>query len=167
MSDAYLKATQREMERLEELLSHDPNFVKWKALQGVVEAFTPRTVDIGFGKFVPVSPGTAVIGVGSTGTTIAAALSPKPESNARQIQNAGVAYLRQKGSRAMSRELTEAIERAGVEIRGGDKVAVVAAHMSALKDLVDNVRGEGYGLKEWATSFFEGALNTYKESVLS
>ena len=159
MSDQYVRATQREMERLEELLSRDPNFVKWKALLGVMQAFTPRVTDIRFGKFVPVG---AIIATGTDAKgerVVAAAASPKPESNARQIQNAGVAYLRQKGRRAMSKELTEAIERAGVEIRGGDKVAVVAAHMSALKSVVDNVRGEGYGLTDWNKGYFGGALS--------
>jgi hypothetical protein len=77
-----------------------------------------------------------------------AASRGRPGTTTRAVEEAAVAYLRQKGRRAQSGEITQAVLAAGVHIASAKKHDTVSSLLSA-SPLFDNVRGEGYGLTEW------------------
>jgi hypothetical protein len=58
-------------------------------------------------------------------------------------------YLREKGARATSGELVKALASRGIDL-GGDKAAWKLSSILSGANHLDNVRGEGYGLKEWS-----------------
>ncbi len=67
-----------------------------------------------------------------------------------QIIEAATAYLLQKGTRAQTTEITEAVVRDGASLpdnptKQRDYVSSILSH----SPLFNNVRGEGYGLAEW------------------
>ena len=76
-----------------------------------------------------------------------AALSTETES--ARVVKAAADFLRQRKGRCTSSTITSALSQSGVEIGGTNKSSRVSAYLSAAKGTFDNVRGEGYGLKEW------------------
>jgi hypothetical protein len=146
-----LRAARREAQELYDELVKIPAFEKWRAAMRVVEIYEaeaksePKKPKPGADRSVV---NVSVHGVSATGTAAAIAHTTNVP-NSVQIQNAGIEFLRQIGRRAKSKEIADAVREKGIEIRGSDYVATVAAHMSNAKAIVDNVRGEGYGLREW------------------
>ena len=69
-------------------------------------------------------------------------------TEAARVVAAAKAFLRDRASRATSSLIAEALVKNGVDIGGQDKPSRVSAYLSASKDF-DNIRGQGYGLKEW------------------
>jgi hypothetical protein len=66
------------------------------------------------------------------------------------VVEASADYLRRKGSRAGSAELHSELVRRRILHSGSDDRSKVTSYLGRKKDLFDNVRGEGYGLREWA-----------------
>jgi len=67
-----------------------------------------------------------------------------------RVLEASTSYLRQKGSRAQTSELTDACVAAGVPLpdtatKQRDYVSSILSHSPR----INNVRGQGYGLAEW------------------
>jgi hypothetical protein len=60
-------------------------------------------------------------------------------------------HLRQVQRRAQSLEILRVAQDRGIEFKGNKPTTVVASILSHC-DLFDNVRGEGYGLAEWAAA---------------
>jgi hypothetical protein len=58
-------------------------------------------------------------------------------------------YLRKVQRRAQSLEILRVAQEHGMEVKGEKPTTVVASILSHC-DLFDNVRGKGYGLKEWS-----------------
>lgn len=65
------------------------------------------------------------------------------------VVDAAATFLRQKGSRAESGEIQDALVKSGLMERGARDRSRVTSYLGRRKDLFDNVRGEGYGLVEW------------------
>jgi hypothetical protein len=74
----------------------------------------------------------------------------RSESNAAIWTNAAARYLRTKGSRAQTTEIFDALVKEGVMTN--DKVSRhnLGAYLSRYKDRFYNVKGQGYGLREWS-----------------
>lgn len=73
---------------------------------------------------------------------------PAKGSKTATVGEAAADYLRQVGRRAQSRELAQAVEKAGVVLSGKNPIGGVSSALSH-NSLFDNVLGQGYGLKEW------------------
>jgi hypothetical protein len=63
-------------------------------------------------------------------------------------------YLRQIQRRAQSLEILQVAQQRGIEVKGNKPTTVVASILSHC-DTFDNVRGEGYGLREWSAGTAE------------
>jgi hypothetical protein len=74
----------------------------------------------------------------------------KPGTQTQAIETAAAAYLREKGSRAPSTEISKVLLAKGVAIGGKDPSATVSAFLTH-SSLFDNIRGQGYGLAEWSS----------------
>jgi hypothetical protein len=57
-------------------------------------------------------------------------------------------YLKKIKRRAMSGEIATELQQRGIKIPGQNAMAAVSSYLST-SELFDNVKGEGYGLKEW------------------
>jgi hypothetical protein len=60
-------------------------------------------------------------------------------------------YLRRKGARADSAEIQEELVRSGILEDGPRDRSRITSYLGRAKTMFDNVRGEGYGLREWQT----------------
>ncbi len=69
-------------------------------------------------------------------------------SNAAVVCKIAEDFLRQHGRRAESSVIWEQVKRQNVDIAGEKPVSVVASYLSNSR-IFDNVRGQGYGLREW------------------
>jgi hypothetical protein len=136
MANDIAKQARREADRLELELDTNPIFRKWKRAIALAEEYEAQAASIP----VPISVPKAIA------SEIVKASGP---TASERVQQAGIAFLRRHGRRAKAKEIYDAIKEQGLPIKGGDPIATVAAHMSNAKTLVNNVRGEGYGLKEW------------------
>lgn len=74
---------------------------------------------------------------------------PRAGSRAAQVVALTQDYLRQRMKRAQSAEILGFLRLQDVDLPSTNPVATVAAYLSS-SDIFDNVRGEGYGLVEWA-----------------
>lgn len=146
MADPILRAAQREVAKLEQELNEIPAFRRWKLAKAIVEEYDHVTTP-------PVeSPGSSSSGPQQRLPQAEPHVAPKQEAKAPTIIRAAVKYLRERNCRATSTEMADALVARGVEISGKSKAATLSAYLSAAKDEIDNVRGEGYGLKEWSKS---------------
>lgn len=88
---------------------------------------------------------------------------PKPTagsahgSKTKEIVAAAVSHFRKTQQRATSGELVKALSAMGVEVGGKNPGSSMSAFMSNSPRLFDNVKGEGYGLREWAAPANGGA----------
>ena len=139
MATDIAKQARREADRLEQELTKNPLFRKWKLQVSVAEEYEADSVAAEAAP--PASEPKAV--------AVSVQKAVQPPSVSEKVQQAGIAFLRQHGKRAKAKEIYEAIRGQGLPIKGGDPIATVAAHMSNAKKYVNNVRGEGYGLIEW------------------
>lgn len=80
--------------------------------------------------------------------------APRPESRQPQGDNeaarvvaAAKEVLKERGHRMMSGPMAEILTARGVQIGGKNKASRVSAYMSAARDTFDNIRGQGYGLR--------------------
>lgn len=74
--------------------------------------------------------------------------NPATGSKTQIVVSAAIDYLRGKGSRAFSGEITRHIQARGIEVGGKNPSATLASYLSG-SPLLDNVPKQGYGLKEW------------------
>ncbi len=76
-------------------------------------------------------------------------ISPRSQSRTALVLTYAKEYLGSTGRRAQSPTLLQEMKRRGVEFPEGNEVETLASILSA-SDMFDNVRGQGYGLAEWA-----------------
>lgn len=99
---------------------------------------------------IPASHATAVMRARpETPPAVQIAAAPRKETEAGRVVEAAKVFLRQRKQRCTSGTITAALDQAGVAINGEDRASRVSAYLSAAKTVFDNVRGEGYGLREW------------------
>jgi hypothetical protein len=67
------------------------------------------------------------------------------------VIDASADFLRGKGSRAESAEIQEELVRRGILEEGPRDRSRITSYLGRAKAMFDNVRGEGYGLREWRT----------------
>jgi hypothetical protein len=72
----------------------------------------------------------------------------RTETGMFRILDAAAEYLRAKNSRAASPEILRELIRQG--LMREDQAAVLSSYLSRAKDIFDNKRGAGYGLREWS-----------------
>lgn len=142
MSETLLQAARDEEHRLVDELRPNPTFRKLEIVRNLIAAYETGERAGGITAFANVTiPGPRASGRASTreGT--------KAFSHISEAQ----AFLRNKGARAQTREIMEALQARGVVFEGEKPMAALASTLSH-SALFDNVRGEGYGLVEWANS---------------
>jgi hypothetical protein len=80
---------------------------------------------------------------------------PAPFARTERGMNAIIAasadFLRRKGARAASAEIQEELIRGGILEEGPRDRSRITSYLGRAKAMFDNVRGEGYGLREWRT----------------
>ena len=67
------------------------------------------------------------------------------------VIEASADFLRRKGARADSAEIQEELVRCGILEDGPRDRSRITSYLGRAKAMFDNVRGEGYGLREWRT----------------
>jgi hypothetical protein len=67
------------------------------------------------------------------------------------VIEASADFLRRKAARAESAEIQEELVRLGVLQEGPRDRSRITSYLGRAKATFDNVRGEGYGLREWRT----------------
>jgi hypothetical protein len=142
MADQLLEAAQRETAEVLPKLRKDALFRRYELAQRVIKelmeiggATTVDTVVVTSGALVPPSQNRP--------------LQQRGHSRTGAVLAAAAAYLQSTGRRAQSPELLEQMRGRGIEFPGGAAVETLSSILSASK-LFDNVRGQGYGLAEWA-----------------
>ena len=70
---------------------------------------------------------------------------------ALKVLGKGADFLRRKGARADSAEIQKELVRSGVLEDGPRDRSRITSYLGRAKAVFDNVRGEGYGLREWRT----------------
>ena len=73
---------------------------------------------------------------------------PSP-TGMRAVIDAAAEYLREKGDRADSAEIEGALIEKGILKGGPADRSKVTSYLGRTKNVFDNVKGQGYGLKEW------------------
>jgi hypothetical protein len=67
------------------------------------------------------------------------------------VIEASADFLRRKGARADSAEIQKELVRSGILEDGPRDRSRITSYLGRAKAMFDNVRGEGYGLREWRT----------------
>ena len=67
------------------------------------------------------------------------------------VIEASADYLRRKGARADSAEIQKELVRSGILEDAPRDRSRITSYLGRAKAMFDNVRGEGYGLREWRT----------------
>ena len=67
------------------------------------------------------------------------------------VIEASADFLRRKGARADSAEIQKELVRSGILAEGPRDRSRITSYLGRAKAMFDNVRGEGYGLREWRT----------------
>ncbi len=67
------------------------------------------------------------------------------------VIEASADFLRRKGARADSVEIQKELVRRGILEDGPRDRSKITSYLGRVKAMFDNVRGEGYGLREWQT----------------
>jgi hypothetical protein len=75
--------------------------------------------------------------------------SRRPNTLSNRVCDVAVDHLREQRHRTKAPEILQVLRAHGIEMPGTSPVQYVAAILSK-SELFDNVRGEGYGLVEWA-----------------
>jgi hypothetical protein len=145
MADPILKAAQRELVKLQAELEVLPAFRRWMLAKAVVDEYEQKSLPTPTGGSTPIK-GTPTPATPSVIPQVAA----KPGSKAPQIIAEAVKYLREKGHRVNSTRMANDLMDRGIDLPGKSKPGTLSAYLSAAKDEIDNVRGEGYGLREWS-----------------
>jgi hypothetical protein len=75
----------------------------------------------------------------------------RTERGMNAVIEASADFLRRKGARADSAEIQEELVRCGILEEGPRDRSRITSYLGRAKAMFDNVRGEGYGLREWRT----------------
>jgi hypothetical protein len=67
------------------------------------------------------------------------------------VIEASADFLRRKGTRADSAEIQQELVRCGILEEGPRDRSRITSYLGRAKAMFDNVRGEGYGLRDWRT----------------
>ena len=145
----FLEAARAEERRLLAELEAIPAFKRLKAVRATLNAYS--------GEFAVTSGSMTMNVAGAPGRESGkhgldlAVPNPgrQPQSKRSLWLNSATNYLRQKGNRATSGELVEALTSRGIDLGGKNPAWKLSSILSSSHDL-DNVRGKGYGLKEWS-----------------
>ena len=139
MSVILLQAARDEERRLINELRTDPVYQKLELVRLLIAAYEA-------------APGSIPASISAHATTqaprAAGRVSSREGSKASSHIAEAQAFLREKGTRAQTREIMEALKARGVVFDSEKPVAALASTLSH-SALFDNVRGEGYGLVEW------------------
>ena len=76
----------------------------------------------------------------------------RTERGMNAVIEASADFLRRKGARAASAEIQEELVRCGILEEGPRDRSRITSYLGRAKAMFDNVRGEGYGLREWRTA---------------
>ena len=68
------------------------------------------------------------------------------------VIEASADFLRRRGARADSAEIQKELVRCGILEDGPRDRSRITSYLGRAKAMFDNVRGEGYGLREWPPS---------------
>lgn len=135
MSNSLLRAAEDEAAKLRAELEKSPVYRQLQAVEKFIADY--RTLE-------RAAPQPLV------GNIAKAAKYGRQGSVSATVIEAAEAYLRQVGRRAMSGEIMTAISDR-VTVPGKTPTSTLSSYLST-SDLFDNVKGEGYGLKEWRTN---------------
>ncbi|MGE5539425.1 MAG: hypothetical protein ACM30I_12475 [Gemmatimonas sp.] len=146
MADPFLRALEKELSKLEAKLATNDDFTRWQRVKSTLEAYQSKAA-------AP-QKASGDAPKASTPAAVTAVVPPTepPAKNADIIIGEAVKYLREKKQRVNSTVMAQDLQARGVNLRGNNPAATLSAYLSAAKDQIDNVRGEGYGLKEWSSS---------------
>jgi hypothetical protein len=133
----FLEAAKAEERRLLAELHATPAYRRLEAIRATLNAYKD---DLGLASTNP-----AKAEPGLTATTPA----QQPTSKRSIWLNGATNYLRQKGARATSGELVQALISRGIDLGSETNPAWKLSSILSGSPLFDNVRGEGYGLTEW------------------
>ena len=75
----------------------------------------------------------------------------RTEKGMNAVIEASADFLRRKGARADSAQIQEELVRCGILEEGPRDRSRITSYLGRAKAMFDNVRGEGYGLREWRT----------------
>lgn len=75
----------------------------------------------------------------------------RTERGMNAVIEASADFLRRKGARADSAQIQEELVRCGILQEGPRDRSRITSYLGRAKAIFDNVRGEGYGLREWRT----------------
>ena len=142
MSNPLLKHALREIAALEVKLNTIAEFRQWQALRVMVAEYQ--------GSAAQAMPAVGNATPPMTGPP-SSPVVPKPLGKAPVVVAAAVKLLKEHRRRMTSSEMAPALKARGLDLGGNRPAATLSAYLSAAPE-IDNVRGEGYGLKEWAAS---------------
>jgi hypothetical protein len=131
MEDDILRAATAEAERLEVLLHDQPLYQRLQAVRRIIDLYQEP---LPMASIAPQTP-PSIKRRGS-----------RAGSQAEAIREGTAQFLRQKGARATSGEIYEALRLEGINVVGKKPSAVVASYLSH-SDMFD-CTSEGYGLRE-------------------
>jgi hypothetical protein len=143
----FLEAARAEERRLLAELETTPAYKRLKAVRAILDAYTGEFAVTSNSMTIAVAPSQE----GGKGDRDLAIPDPgrQPQSKRSIWLNGATNYLRQKGARATSGELVEALTSRGIDLGSENPAWKLSSILSGSPDL-DNVRGKGYGLKEWS-----------------
>lgn len=138
--DPIVEAARSEEQRLTAQLAQNPIYIKLQAVQNLLKAYqeNPITTDK-----------VLVVATENVRTTVPAQLQSMAARNvAAQVRAWVLPLLKERGNRVQSNELADMAIKAGIQIGGKSPTATMSSYLSNMPEL-NNVRGLGYGLKEW------------------
>ena len=138
MSTILLQAARDEEQRLIDELRADPTYQKLELVRSLIATYEAAPVLIS---------AHAMTQAPRASGRVSSREGSKASSHVAEAQ----AFLREKGTRAQTREIMQALEARGVVFDSEKPIAALASTLSH-SALFDNVRGEGYGLVEWESA---------------
>lgn len=146
--DGFVALAREEERQLEAALSKNLIYIKLEAVRALLRAYDSDNPNSKLDPLVDSeSPRTEIrmkMGVG------------KSISVAGQVRALVIPYLKETGTRVQSSKILDFVQNRGVTLGGQNPLATLSSYLSGTPEL-DNVRGQGYGLREWSESQTETA----------
>jgi hypothetical protein len=141
----FKSALREELDRLRDALRPDPKFQNYEIIAELLARYEAEVVS---------SPSSPVAGSPPTSQSPPTRRPPfaPSETGMAAVQRASADFLRARGSRAASPEIHAEMVRLGLMKPGDRDRTMVTSYLSRDKAMFDNVRGQGYGLREWSAS---------------
>jgi len=150
MADQLLEAARLEVHTLLPQLREDPRFRRYEIAQRVIRELTAippiPVADQATHLTPPPSPALPVL---VRRRPLSSPPEIRPPSRTAAVIATAKEYLASTGKRAPSPLLLQIMTARGIEFPEGNEVETLSSILSA-NDAFDNVRGQGYGLVEWA-----------------